>query len=527
VASSWPGILPSFRSQLWALCQVLNCGNTASNFPSKPSVPRRNYRTAEICRHKPRSTTLNLRRMEISLVPRGPSQPWNESNTSKESTPLVLGHPSKVGSSQKEFMKNSGRVVVVGAGACGLMCAWELGKAGKKVVILEARDRIGGRVFPLSKQEFGYPAEGGAEFVHGKAKLTRSLIDAAGLHYVAIEGETWRREKGKLIKEGGELLGEDLFVKALNYLKHDIPVTAFLSQHFGGERYASLRDSVLNLVSGYDAADPTRASTFGLRAELLEQDASWQQGRIREGYGALIDFLAAECRRCGGEIHLNCEVKSIQRYPYCCVRSEDGQCFQAEQVVLTLPLPVITSIDFSPGIPEKLKAISRMGFGQVVKILIRFRERWWTGAGGKNLTNLTFLFSDGAIPTWWTQHPEAYPVLTGWVGGPRVENFRGLSSERIVSIALGSLSTMFGIQQSNLEAQCLSAIAPNWSRDPFTRGAYSYATTDSAAARLELSDPVNDCIFFGGEAFAEGPEASTVEGALMSGRYMARKILST
>jgi monoamine oxidase len=80
------------------------------------------------------------------------------------------------------------RFLIVGAGAAGLMNARELARAGKQVVILEARDRCGGRIYQLSAQEFGYPAEGGAEFVHGAAPVTRALMREAGLSLLPIEG---------------------------------------------------------------------------------------------------------------------------------------------------------------------------------------------------------------------------------------------------------------------------------------------------------------------------------------------------
>src|SRR5919199_4542114 len=88
--------------------------------------------------------------------------------------------------------------VIVGAGAAGLMAARELARAGKRVVVLEARDRCGGRIHPLPAEEFGYPAEGGAEFVHGAAALTRGLMREAGLSLSLLAGTRWRAGNGVL-----------------------------------------------------------------------------------------------------------------------------------------------------------------------------------------------------------------------------------------------------------------------------------------------------------------------------------------
>src|ERR1700716_4547776 len=93
-------------------------------------------------------------------------------------------------------------IVVIGAGAAGLMAARELARAGKRVTILEARDRWGGRIHPLPFADFGYPAEGGAEFVHGEAPVTNGLLREAGLSLLTIEGTQWTVENGMLSGEG-------------------------------------------------------------------------------------------------------------------------------------------------------------------------------------------------------------------------------------------------------------------------------------------------------------------------------------
>src|SRR4030088_347604 len=105
------------------------------------------------------------------------------------------------------------RIVIIGAGAAGLMAARELGRAGKKVTVLEARDRCGGRIHPLPAAEFGYPSEGGAEFVRGEAPVTHSLLREARLSLLPIQGTQWTAEDGKLSREGPQELHEAEFHK--------------------------------------------------------------------------------------------------------------------------------------------------------------------------------------------------------------------------------------------------------------------------------------------------------------------------
>src|SRR3979411_1388531 len=110
-------------------------------------------------------------------------------------------------------------IVVIGAGAAGLMAARELARAGERGTILEARDRYGGRIHPLSSADFGYPAEGGAEFVHGEAPVTHGLLREAGLSLLPLHGTQWTVEDGTFSQEESKNPHETELHKALQELK--------------------------------------------------------------------------------------------------------------------------------------------------------------------------------------------------------------------------------------------------------------------------------------------------------------------
>src|SRR5271169_2494034 len=200
--------------------------------------------------------------------------------------------------------------LIVGAGAAGLMAGRELARAGKGVSILEAQERCGGRIYKLSAEEFGYPAEGGAEFVHGAAPVTRALMREAGLSLSPRGGSRWSTRTGKFAPAEPSLPHAGRFYQVLSEVKTDLPIAEFLETHFADRRYDELRRSITRTVEGYDAADPGRASTLALREEWMGRDDG-EHGRIAEGYGALIEYLATECRRHGATIHLGTAVTAI------------------------------------------------------------------------------------------------------------------------------------------------------------------------------------------------------------------------
>lgn len=423
-------------------------------------------------------------------------------------------------------LRNQDELVVIGAGAAGLMAARELARAGKTVVILEARDRCGGRIEALPEAEFGYPAEGGAEFVHGAAEHTRTLMREAGLALTVSRGTAWHAADGVLTIDERSTPHAAEFRRALSALRADLPVAEFLAQHFGDPSYAGLRRSITRMVEGYDAADPNRASTFALREEWMGRGVA-QQGRIAQGYGALIAFLANECRRHGVVLHLGADVTAIDaERQTVTVRCRDGRSFAAGAAVLTVPLPLLRGI----ALPEEARsiaaaAVADIGFGNVVKVLLRFSRNWWATHGEQNLADMSFLFSDAAVPTWWTQHPEAHPVLTGWLAGPRADAVAALSSDDVVERALGSLGENFAVSREWLKSLLVAARAINWGADRFAGGAYSYATpsTQRVLARLGEADTK---VWFAGEAFYSGPEMGTVEAAFASAWRTAQNILS-
>jgi monoamine oxidase len=416
--------------------------------------------------------------------------------------------------------------LIVGAGAAGLMAAAALARAGRRVTVLEARDRCGGRIYPLPVAEFGYPAEGGAEFVHGAAPLTRALMREAGLRVAPHLGRRWSARSGTLAPDEAGFPHAARLHRALEAVQTDLPIAEFLDAHFGDRQYIELRRAVTRMVEGYDAADPSRASTLALREEWLGREAG-EQGRIAEGYGALIAHLEAQCRRGGGAIEFGAAVTALETAGgRIAARCRGGVAFEADAVILTVPPPLLPEIALPAAARAKAAAAADIGFGNVVKILLRFASKWWADHGGRDLGDLSFLFSAATVSTWWTQHPAGHPVLTGWYAGPKADRVAHLSEAGLVDMGLASLAETFDLPSDRLARGLVASRAINWGSDAFARGAYSYATPETRAALAVLKRPDGDGIIFAGEALYSGPDMGTVEAAFASAQEAAQTILA-
>jgi monoamine oxidase len=421
-------------------------------------------------------------------------------------------------------------IIVIGAGASGLIAARELSKAGWKVTIVEARDRIGGRIQTYLDAEFTSPTELGAEFIHGDLKETTKLLKEYKIEYSPAKGQIWQVRKGELEKNK-DFVPEHhrLLEMKLKAMKRDMPVKKFLDVHFKGPEFHLLQQGVIGFVEGYESAEVERFSTLAFREDWLKAE-EWEQYRIDGGYGKLIDALANDCRKNGCEFHLSSVVKKIiWKKNFVEVICEKGKRFTASKAVVAVPLGILQQerIVFLPALAGKIKSVKELGYGEVIKILLLFKSKFWEEKKlqervGENLDKLFFLFSHAPVPTWWTQYPSSTPLLSGWLSGSGAKKMKRLSDKEILEEAIRSLSLIFEISRKSLKENLQSWKVVNWSKDEFTRGSYSYATVNAKKNIERSASPEKNTLFFAGEHLSE--PAGTVEGALISGFKAAEKI---
>ena len=415
------------------------------------------------------------------------------------------------------------KIIIVGAGIAGLFVARELSKRGHTITILEAADRLGGRIHTIRNSLFTQPVEKGVEFIHGNLPLTIELLKESGINYEAVRGNMVRIVRGNWKAQDDFTVGWDELIRKMNSVRQDMTVDEFLEKNFSDEKYRDLRTSVVRFANGFDLADTSRASVLALREEWMGEEDD--QYRIPGGFDQIINFLENECLRSGCIIYTSSPVTEIRwKKNDLEVITSVRKIYNATKVIVTASLGSLQSerpIIFQPGIENYFRAAKKIGYGTVVKVMLEFEEAFWE----KKRKGIGFLFTNEIIPTWWTQSPSSYPLLTGWAGGPQAWPLKNKDDEAILDLALGCLSNVFQKTPGELKQILTASAVVNWENDPYSHGAYSYDTVGSIEAKNLLNTPIEGTIFFAGEAFYEGPSPGTVEAALVSAKNVVEEIV--
>lgn len=411
-------------------------------------------------------------------------------------------------------------VIIIGAGAAGLLATRDLAKAGYHVCILEAAGIAGGRISTI-KENFQDPVEAGAEFIHGKLPLTFKILKEARLSYEVVEGKMIGVQNGNWQTEEHNAHWDE-FMKRLGKLKTDITILQFLEENFSNAEYLQLRQAVQRFSEGFDLADISKASILSIKDEW--KDIEKKQYRIKGGYIQLIDHLVNCCRQLNAEIYYNACVNKIEyETGNATVYTNDSKEFQANKLIITVSAGILQSgtIQFKPELTDHAVAIQGLGFGAVIKFLLDFKTCFW-----KEFDDETgFLLTDEEIPTWWTQLPSENNLLTGWLGGPNATKKIFEPEASLLQTALISLSSIFRIPPAMLQEELINYKIINWLNQPFVKGGYSYNTLHSKKAINILSSPVEDTIYFAGEAISKSESQGTVESALHSGHEAAKVLI--
>jgi len=441
-------------------------------------------------------------------------------------------------------------VIIVGAGIAGLAAATRISQAGLPVVLLEARNRIGGRIF-TQRDSSGYAIEFGAEFVHGRPCEIWQPLENAGAVITEVKGQSWCVSHGKV--SPCEFFSQvDSILDSMDDSHPDESFLTFLERRFPNPSHEpgldQAKQRAIAYVSGFNAADPALVGVHWLTAEMRAEEKN-QGDRAFRSENGYADLLAAFQRQIEGSnvrIQTGAIVERIEWKPGAAqvIAQVDNTeaTFTTPHVLITLPILLlqasqgIGTVEFVPGLPqEKIASLEHIEMGKVIRIVLRFRHRFWDTispsaehrqGGSKTLVDMSFLFSeDEYFPTWWTSMPKKEPVITGWAPFHAAERLSGMSPAAITERALCTLSNLLGVNIRELENLLDASYVHDWQTDPFSRGAYSYGKVGAVEAQGELDKPVENTLFFAGEATDTSGNNGTVHGAIASGYRAAAEII--
>jgi monoamine oxidase len=422
-------------------------------------------------------------------------------------------------------------VIVIGGGAAGLAAAGELGRRGHSVTLLEARDRLGGRIFTVRPKTWPACIELGAEFIHGGNPSFWRQIRRHRLLTRKVRDRHWLWRERALaeiddLAERIEAVTEKIDPKRMRGWS--------FADFLRGRAHDFADDDrrlAAGFVEGFQAAPARRMSAAAIADETLDDE----QFTLPRGYDEFIAALVDEFPRAGVTPIVGCAVRRVGWARHVVRVRAGGRLFTARAIVVTLPLGVWQAkpaqrgaVRFVPPLRAKQKLIAKMGLGQVIRLVLRIDRRRWKAvmppalqrhaAGG-----FGFIHSrvDG-VPVWWSVSDA--PIVTGWAGGPAAAALARRTKQGIFNGGIRSLSHVLGTPIRDLRKAIVAWETHNWSRDPFSRGAYSFTAAGGEDAAERFRAPVQETLFFAGEATADGEEVGTVHGAFASGRRAAEEV---
>lgn len=443
-------------------------------------------------------------------------------------TPTVTDEPQPTLSPSQGSNIMHKEIIVIGAGLAGLAAATTLQADGYEVLVLEARERVGGRVWS-NRAWANIPLDMGASWIHGTTgNPLAQLAKQFGLKTLATDyeaftlydfnGEQWSDAEQEELDEWLEELMESAAALG-EELDEDISVRQGLEMALEEEGEELTAEDLLALEFALNTTVEHEYAADSAKLSLWEWDEGdgFDGGDVifPNGYDQVAQKLAEKLT-----IQLNQVVQKISYGANGVTIQTNKGSFTAERVVITLPLGVLKkgSVQFNPPLPAaKQKAIGRLGMGVLNKLYLRFPSVFW-----ENTDWLGFISENKGE---WGEFLNIHkyikqPILLGFNAGEFGLKIESWSDQQIVDSAMQALRTMYGEDIPDPTDWHIS----RWGSDPFAGGSYSWLAVGSTPDDREtLAEPVNDQLFFAGEATSLDYPA-TVHGAYLSGITAAEAI---
>lgn len=422
------------------------------------------------------------------------------------------------------------RVIVVGAGMAGMAAARQLVDAGHSVTVLEARNRLGGRIHTSSVWP-DVPVDLGASWIHETVgnPLT-ALATAAGARTVTTDYGSFvsfDASSGKVATGNGSAYKSmqskiDAAIKVGYKTNKDKALRTVLESEIG---YGSLTSANQRLANHFivSYADDEYAGDSAELSSWYWDSMSGYSGLdavLPDGYVALVNHLAT-----GVTVKLNHVVSKVSYTSSGVTVTSSGGTYTGDRVIVSVPLGVLKkgAIAFSPALPSgKNSAITAlgMGTGTLSKVFLRFPSVFWDDVDW--IEYIAPVADRGRFHQWLNvaRVSGGKPILLGFLGGFYAKTAEAMTDQQIVDLAMGPLRTMYGASLPNPVAWQI----PRWSTDPFSYGSYSFNKLNSTPSmRNTLASPLSNRVFFAGEATHKNLFA-TVHGAFLSGQRAASEV---
>ena len=415
----------------------------------------------------------------------------------------------------------SADVVVIGAGMAGVSAARALTQGGTRVVVVEASDRVGGRVHTI--RDFAEaPVEAGAEFIHGVNAATWSDVRAAGLAAQAVPylrsswfnlGASTHWLPMQLAHPGVWRTADILW--SLGHLRgDDQSAAAFIARKGYRGRARQLAQLAL---TGHLPGSVEEVGVRGLVADGVLRLEEGLNHRVLDGYDRLPAHIAL-----GLDIRFGFEVVNIAWTPDAVeITARDGRRVQARAGITTLPHGVLHAgvVTFEPALPQgKVSAVSRIATGPVAKVLLRFEDRFWP----RRMAQL--ICGDGPVTLYWptSYGTEGPPVLIAYATGPRARELSRAGDALAIELTLDDLGRLF--PRAVPRRLLRDARFVDWLADPTALGGYTFLPSGAVGAREQLAAPDTGALLWAGSATVSRPVADTVEAAYLSGLRAASQV---
>lgn len=402
-----------------------------------------------------------------------------------------------------------GPVVVVGAGAAGLAAAETLRKAEIQFVLIEARDRIGGRAYTDRALGIDCPFDAGAEYIHWAERNPWAPIARATGARIARE-EGWARTltiDGRPATEAEQASRRSGFSGLDALLAPKGADVSLAEAARAGGRTAELAAAGLSRLSLGE--DPERVSA-------VDYDRLWSGTDLWvDGYGDLVARSFSDM-----PVRLNCAARSIDWSGPGVRVGTAHSTIAAAAAIVTVPVGVLKAgaIRFMPGLPAATEtALGGLGMGAYTKIGLRLDPARVDAAALGDAVSV----ATGGPTIYFEMAPFGRPLAVANLGGDLARDLCRQGEADAVAYATERLAAILG---DKARGAVVAGRLAGWWTDPFSRGSYSVAGPGHADARAALRGPVGDRVFFAGEALGDGG-AMTVGGATLDGARAARAVL--